>query len=91
MSKSLPSNNDNCLNVRDMQPFPIEYSLVNELKKCVFLNKKTFNNMECLKLRSIIKKDLDITLQDISEERKMKVLNSFDLSNFGKCFNNKCN
>lgn len=65
------------------------YSLITELNKYNFLNKnKIFTNNDCLKLRSILKKDLDITMSKLTEDRKMDVLNSMNFSMFGKCKKN---
>lgn len=80
-------NNETC---REMPFYAKEYKLTDELKKYNFLNKKTFTSSDCLLLRKVLKKDLDITMRYLSEDRKMGVLNSMNLSYFG-CMKNNCN
>lgn len=73
--------------MRNMPFYAKTYSLTSELNKLNFLNKKTFTHDESLKLKSILKKDLDITMRELPEKTKISVLNSMDLSFFYK---NKC-
>ena len=58
------------------------YNLVDVLKKHNLMN-KNLDQQGCLTLKTILKKDLDITMYDLPEERKISVINNMDLSFFG--------
>lgn len=58
----------------DLPFYAKNYSLVNEIKKTNLMNQY---NQE--KAKEIIKKDLNITMRYLSEERKMKVMKSMNI------------
>ena len=69
--------------IRQMPFYSKTYSLVDELKKHDFAHKKILTQQDCSTLRTILKKDLDITMRDLSEDNKMFAVNSMNLSFFG--------